>query len=216
MKRRQFSLQLAGTGAGLAAASFAPWAQAAGEPVEGRDYVKLAQPLPVAPGKIEVVEFFWYGCPHCNAFEPALDAWQKKLPDDVAFKRVPVAFRQEPYVAHQRIYYALEAMGLVDSMHRKVFHAIHNERQRLDDLDEIMAFMAKNGVDAEKFKAHYNSFSMQSKLQQARKLAAGYKIDGVPTIGINGRYFTSGSLAGSNEASLRVADALIAASRKGG
>ncbi len=216
MKRRQFSLQLAGTGAVVAAAPFAPWAHAANEPVEGRDYVKLSQPLPVTPGKIEVVEFFWYGCPHCNAFEPALDAWQKKLPDDVAFKRVPVAFRQEPYVAHQRIYYALEAMGLVDTMHRKVFYAIHNERQRLDDLDDIAAFMQKNGVDADKFKAQYNSFSMQAKLQQARKLAAGYKIDGVPTLGINGRYFTSGSLVGTNEGALRVADVLIERSRKGG
>ena len=216
MKRRQFSLQLAGTAAGLATASVTPWAHAANEPVEGRDYVKLAQPLPVAPGKIHVVEFFWYGCPHCNAFEPALDAWVKKLPADVEFERVPVAFRAEPYVAHQRIYYALEAMGLVDTMHRKVFHAIHVERKRLDDLDEITEFMAKNGVDAAKFKAHYNSFSMQSMLLQARKLASGYKIDGVPTIGIQGRYLTSGSLAGTNEAALRVADALIERSRKGG
>jgi len=217
MKRRQFSLQLAGTAAGLATATGLSWAQAANVPVEGREYVKLAQPLPVTtPGKIEVVEFFWYGCPHCNSFEPALHAWASKLPADVEFKRVPVAFRAEPYVAHQRIYYTLEAMGLVDTVHSKVFYAIHNERKRLDDLDEIAAFMGKNGVDVEKFKALYNSFSMQSKLQQARNLAVGYKIDGVPTIGIHGRYLTSGSLAGSNEGALRVADALIARIRKGG
>ncbi len=215
MKRRQFSLQLAGTAAALATAPMTPWAQA-NAPVEGRDYVKLAQPLPVSPGKIEVVEFFWYGCPHCNAFEPALNAWASKLPDDVVFKRVPVAFRAEPYVAHQRIYYALEAMDLVDSVHGKVFHAIHNERKRLDDLDEIAAFMAQNGVDVDKFKARYNSFSMQGKLQQARNMAVGYKIDGVPTLGIHGRYVTSGSLAGTNEGALRVADALIQRVRKGG
>ena len=213
LNRRDFSRWIAGSTVAAAVGA----AKAQGAPVAGTHYTRLPRPLPVASAdKIDVIEFFWYGCPHCNAFEPALDAWQKKLADDVAFKRVPVAFRQEPYVAHQRIYYALEAMGLVDTMHRKVFYAIHNERQRLDDLDDIAAFMQKNGVDADKFKAQYNSFSMQAKLQQARKLAAGYKIDGVPTLGINGRYFTSGSLVGTNEGALRVADVLIERSRKGG
>ena len=168
LNRRDFSRWIAGSTVAAAVGA----AKAQGAPVAGTHYTRLPRPLPVASAdKIDVIEFFWYGCPHCNAFEPALDAWAKKLPPDVAFKRVPVAFRQEPYVAHQRIYYALEAMGLVDTMHRKVFYAIHNERQRLDDLDDIAAFMQKNGVDVDKFKAQYNSFSMQAKLQQARKLA---------------------------------------------
>ena len=217
MNRREFSAQLITTGLGAAAMSVAGSAHAqGGTPVEGTHYVKLGQPLPVPPGKIEVVEFFWYGCPHCNAFEPALDAWQKKLPADVSFRRAPVAFREEPFVAHQKIFYALEAMGLIPTMHRKVFYAIHTDRQKLEKPAEIAAFMAKNGVDSAKFLENFNSFSTQTKVRQAAKLAADYKIDGVPAIGIQGKYFTSGSLAGSNEASLEVADHLIQRTRKGG
>ena len=214
MKRRDFSIGV--LGAGLAAGSFGPaWAQAGGgTPVEGKDYVKLGQPATAAPpGKVEVIEFFWYGCPHCNAFEPSLDAWQKKLPADVAFRRVPVAFRDEPYVAHQRIFYALDEMKLVEQMHRKVFYAIHNDHQRLDKPADIAAFMTKNGVDGNQFLAHYNGFSMQSKLAQAAQLAKAYRIDGVPSVGVQGRYFTSPSMAGNHERALAVADWLIQQSR---
>jgi len=142
MNRQEFFTQLVAAGVGLSAAVIAAPAAAQFVPVEGTHYVRLSEPLPVPAGKIEVIEFFWYGCPHCNAFEPTLDAWQKKLPADVLFRRVPVAFRDEPYGTHQRIYYALEAMGLIPTMHRKVFYAIHGERQRLDKAPEIAAFMA--------------------------------------------------------------------------
>jgi len=218
MKRREFSSLVVLAGAGVAASTLAPLAQAQAQakPVEGQHYVRLSQPLPVPPGgKIEVIEFFWYGCPHCNAFEPALDAWQKKLPSDVAFRRVPVAFREEPYGPHQRIFFALDAMGLIPTLHRKVFYAIHGERQRLDKPADIAAFMAKNGVDSAKFLEIYNSFSIQTKARQAKQLAEAYKIDGVPAIGVAGRYYTSGSLAGTTEASLGVADFLIDKVRKG-
>jgi len=181
----------------------------------GVDYVVLKPELPVdTQGKIEVIEFFWYGCPHCNAFEPALDAWQKRLPADVNFKRVPVAFREEPFTAHQKIYYALDTMGLIPAMHRKVFYAIHNERQRLDKPAEIAAFMQKNGVDSAKFLETFNSFGVQTKARQAKQLAEAYKIDGVPAIGVQGRYFTSGTLAGSSEGALLVTDHLIQKVRK--
>jgi thiol:disulfide interchange protein DsbA len=214
MKRREFSIGL--LGAGLAAGSLPGTGAHAqgGVPVEGTHYVRLAQPVPVAvPGKIEVIEFFWYGCPHCNAFEPMLDAWQKKLPADVAFRRVPVAFRDEPYVAHQRIFYALDEMKQVESMHRKVFYAIHNDHQRMDKPADIAAFMTKNGIDGNKFLEHYNGFSMQARLAQAAQLAKAYRIDGVPSIGVQGRYFTSPSMAGSPDRSLAVADWLIQQSR---
>ena len=217
MNRRDFSAQLIVAGLGAAGTSLMAPAQAQGGPVEGKHYVRLSQPLPApAGGKIEVIEFFWYGCPHCNAFEPTLDAWQKKLPADVAFHRVPVAFRDEPYTTHQRIFYALEALGKVEAMHRKVFYAIHSDRQRLDKAPDIAAFMAKNGIDSAKFLEVFNSFSVQTKSRQANQLAAAYKIDGVPAIGVQGRYFTSGSLAGSNEAALSVADFLIQRVRKSG
>ncbi len=212
MNRRNFSTSVAGMG--LAGAGFCLPALAQDKPVEGKDYVKLSQPQAVPPGKIEVIEFFWYGCPHCNAFEPLVEAWVKKLPDDVLFRRVPVAFRDEPFVAHQKIYYALEGLNAVDAMHRKVFYAIHNDRMKLDKLPEIAAFMAKNGVDAAKFSDMFNSFSVQTKTNQARKLSEAYRIDGVPAMGIQGRFFTSGTLAGSAPRALQVTDYLIQSIRK--
>jgi protein dithiol oxidoreductase (disulfide-forming) len=217
MKRRDFSAGLLSAGVGTAAFPLVAPARAQGNPVEGTHYVRISQPLPVAAGgKIEVIEFFWYGCPHCSAFEPMLDAWSKKLGDDVAFRRVHVAFREEPFVAHQHIFYALEAMGQVEAMHRKVFYAIHNERARLDKPAEIAAFMGKNGIDAAKFLEVYNSFSVQTKSRQAKQLADAYKIDGVPALGVQGRYYTSGTLAGSNERALAVVDFLLQRLRKGG
>lgn len=212
MQRREFSTALVGAGAlalGLPAA-------AQGGPVEGTHYVRLGQPLPVtAPaGKVEVVEFFWYGCPHCNAFEPALEAWVKKLPEFVAFRRVPVQFREEPFGTHQRIYFALETMGQLEAMHRKVFAAIHNDRLKLDKPAEIQAFMSKNGLDGAKFIEVMNSFGVQTKARQAKQLSEAYKIDGVPALGIQGRFYTSGSLAGGQDKMLVVADFLIQASRK--
>ncbi len=214
MNRREFSNTALGLSLGTAGLSFPAFAQ--GGPVEGKDYVRLGQPQPVPPGKIEVLEFFWYGCPHCNAFEPALEAWVKKLPADVNFRRVPVAFSNDPFVAHQKIYYALEAMGQVEAMHRKVFYAIHVERQRLDKAPDIVAFMTKSGIDGAKFAQQFDSFTVQTKANQAKKLAEAYRIDGVPAMGIHGRYFTSNSLTGSGERALAVADVLIQTVRKPG
>ena len=206
MDRRRFNLSLAAA-CGAACMPGLAWAQ--GAPVEGKDYVRLAQPLPMpASGKVEVVEFFGYWCPHCNSFEPAIDAWSKKLPADVSFRRVPVAFSapQEPYA---KIYLALEALGQLEAIHRKVFTAIHVQRQRLEKDAEITAFVTANGLDAAKFMDTYKGFTVASKFKQARQLADAYKIDGVPTIGIHGRFFTSPSLVGSGEQALRVTDFLI-------
>jgi thiol:disulfide interchange protein DsbA len=212
MNRRDFSLQFAAAGIGGLCAR-ATLAQ--GSPVEGTHYTKLAQPAPVsAPaGKIEVVEFFSYGCPHCYSLEPTLDAWAKRLPGDVVFKRVPVGFNAL-YENYQKIFYALEAMGQVDKMHAKVFNAIHQQRQRLDKEADIAAFMTANGVDGAKFLEQYKSFTVQSKARQAQQLSQSYKIDGVPAMGVQGRYVTSGAQAGSNERALAVTDALVQGLRK--
>ena len=216
MKRRNFSASLLGASLGAAGLALPRSGIAQGGPVEGTHYVRLGQPLPMpADGKFEVVEFFWYGCPHCHEFEPALDAWTKTLAPDVVFRRAPVAFRPEPHGTHQRLYFALEAMGLVATIHRKVFYAVHNERARLDKPAEIAAFMTKNGVDGAKFVDVMNSFSVQTKARQAHQLSEAYKIDGVPAIGVHGRFYTSGSLAGSNERSLAVADFLLKRLRSG-
>ena len=213
IQRRQFSAALVVAGAGSVGLPLPAGAQA--WPVEGKEYVRLGQPVPVTPnGKIEVLEFFWYGCPHCSAFEPTLDAWQKTLAADVAFRRIPVAFSEEPFGAHQRIYFALDNLGLVNSMHRKVFYAIHNDRMRLAKTDEIAAFMAKNGVDPAKFLEAYESFSVQTKAAQARKLAQAYKIDAVPALGVQGRYYITGTMAGGNDRMPAVADALVQRIRK--
>jgi thiol:disulfide interchange protein DsbA len=217
MKRREFSSRLISLTAGASALVSATCALAQGEPVEGTSYVKLSQPIPMpAGGKIEVVEFFWYGCPHCSIFEPTLAAWQKKLPADVSFRRAPVVFREEPFTTHQKLYYSLEAMDLVEAMQRKVFHAIQVDQAKLDKLPDILTLMAKNGVDTAKFTDAFNSFSVQTKARQAKQLAEAYRIDGVPTLGIHGRYYTSPSLAGSPEKALSVADYLIQRSRKPG
>ncbi len=216
MKRRNFSASLLGasfTAAGLLAPNSS---DAQGGPTEGTHYVRLSQPMPApAHGKLEVVEFFWYGCPHCHEFEPALEAWTKTLPADVVFRRAPVAFRPEPHGTHQRLYFAIETMGLLATLHRKVFYAIHNERQLLDKPAEISAWVTKNGVDGAKFLDVFNSFSVQTKARQAHQLSEGYKIDGVPALGVQGRFYTSGSMAGSNDRSLAVVDHLLKRLRSG-
>jgi thiol:disulfide interchange protein DsbA len=212
MKRRDFSLQLLATGLGAACAGAA---HAQGAPVEGTHYTKLGQPAPVSvpAGKIEVVEFFSYGCPHCFTLEPTLEAWAKRLPNDVVFKRVPVGFNAL-YENYQKIFYALEAMGALDKMHMKVFNAIHQQRQRLDKEADIVAFMAANGIDGDKFMEQYKSFSVQTKVRQAQQLSQSYKIEGVPAIGVQGRFVTSGAQAGSNERALAVTDSLVQGLRK--
>ncbi len=220
MKRRTFTQQAllipVGLSATLLAAEASAQPAATGAPVEGTHFMRLSQPLAAKPGgPIDVIEFFWYGCQHCNAFEPSLEAWAKKLPADVQLRRVPVAFREAPFTAHQKMYFAIEAMGKVEAIHRKVFAAIHVERQKLDQLPDIVAFMTKNGLDGKAFTDAYNSFGVQSKVQQAKTLTEGYKVDGVPALGIGGRFFTSTSLAGTPEAALSVTDFLIQRVRRG-
>jgi protein dithiol oxidoreductase (disulfide-forming) len=185
------------------------------KPEDGSDYVTLDKQAPVeAPaGKIEVVEFFWYSCPHCNAFEPKLAAWLKRLPPDVAFRRVPVAFRDE-FVPQQRLYYALEAMGKLNELHTKVFSAIHVEHQAVDKEPAILAWAEKNGLDKAQFQALYNSFSVQTKARKATQLQDTYKVGGVPAIGIAGRYYTDGTMAGTMDRALQVTEYLLAEARK--
>ncbi len=214
MKRRDFSLAAAAVVApGLIGMN--PASAQAPRPREGKDYLVLGKQAPTdAPaGKIEVVEFFWYSCPHCNAFEPTLEAWVKNLPKDVSFKRVPVAFRDD-FAPQQRLYYTLEALNKVDDLHGKVFRAIHAERQSLTSDDAIIAWAEKQGLDKAKFTEAFRSFSVASKLRRATQLQDAYKVEGVPALGIAGRYYTDGSLAGSMDRALSVTDVLLADARK--
>ncbi len=208
MKRRDFTL-----GTALASSALLPsmaWAQAE-KFTPNSDYRVLDARAPVeAPAnKVEVVEFFWYGCPHCNAFEPVLSAWVKKLPKHVAFKRVPVAF-QDSFVPQQRLYYALEALGLVETLQAKVFAAIHAQKLDLSKAPAIVEWAVGQGVDRTKFTAAYESFSAASSATRAKQLADAYRIEGVPTLGVAGRFWTDEGMARSKERALRVVDSLVA------
>ncbi|MFZ3083084.1 thiol:disulfide interchange protein DsbA/DsbL [Rhodoferax ferrireducens] len=223
MKRRDFSLTC---GAALTASALvlpaaraqttAPAQVQGKKPELGTDYLQLDKRAAVeAPaGKIEVVEFFWYSCPHCSVFEPTFDAWSKRVPKDVVVRRVPIAFRAD-FAPQQRLFYALEAMGLLDQLHRKVFAAIHSEKQGLATGDAIVEWVAKQGVDKAKFLENFNSFSVSTKTSRATQLQNAYKVEGVPALGVGGRFYTDGSLAKSMERSLQVVEFLIAQVRSG-
>lgn len=213
MKRRDFSLALAGASLALSTAS-----RAQGGPVEGRDYLRLASPAATALAgsgkKVEVVEFFWYGCPACNAFEPALESWESKLPEDVLFRRIPVGF-SVPHQMHQKLFYALERMGQLDTLHKRIFTAMHVQKLRMMSEKDIVAWVKDQGVNADEFTGLFRSMAVDSKGRQARALTDAYRIDGVPAIGVHGRFFTSGSLAGRADRVLSVTDFLIQRVRQG-
>jgi len=216
MQRRDFFRDLSSVAALTAVMSPALVFAQAKAPQAGTDFTKLDKPVPVeAPaGKVEVIEFFWYNCPHCSAFEPALEAWVAKLPKDVAFKRVPIAFTDE-FVPQQRLFYALEAMGLLGKLHSRVFAAIHGEKQKLTQAEAITEWVVKQGVDKAKFLEQFNSFSASTKSTRAKQLANAYMLEGVPAIGVAGRYYTDGAMAKSMDRALQVTDFLVAQARSG-
>ncbi|KIF80127.1 thiol:disulfide interchange protein DsbA/DsbL [Noviherbaspirillum autotrophicum] len=167
-------------------------------PQNGVDYRTLNKPQQTESGKkVEVTEFFWYSCPHCFAFEPDLEAWVKKQGDNIAFKRVPVAFR-DSMVPEQKLYYALEAMGKAEEMQKRIFNAIHVQRLPLNTDAAIVDYIAKQGIDKQKFLDVYNSFGIQSKVRRAAQLQQAYEIDGVPTMAIDGRFLTSPSIVSAS------------------
>ena len=189
-------------------------AQGAKAPDPGIDYREVTPPQPTESGsKIEVLEFFWYGCPHCYAFEPSLNAWTKKLPSDVVFRRVHAQFTPQ-WVPHAKLFYTLDALGEVERLHRKCFDTIHGERRELLKDADMLEWAAQNGVDKAKFSDAFKSFGVAGKLQRAKQVVANYKIDGVPTLAVNGKFITSPSIAGGMEKSLAVMDYLIAEERK--
>ncbi|NOS87958.1 MAG: thiol:disulfide interchange protein DsbA/DsbL [Methylococcaceae bacterium] len=172
-------------------------------------YEKLASVQPTQnTDKIEIIEFFWYGCPHCYAFEPLLEKWVKNLPKNVEFIRQPAAFN-DLWSKHAKAYYTAEALGLVDKVHADFFDAIQNKGQKLDNEADLEAFFVAHGVTASQFKEAYNSFAVDAKLRQAPLMAGRYGITGVPAIIINGKYRTNGPLAGSHEKMIEVMDKLI-------
>lgn len=193
-------------------------------PQAGKDYRVLQRvQQPDAAGKVEVIEFFWYGCPHCNAFDPTLHDWVKKQGENVDFKRVPVNFRTT-FVPLQKLYYTLEAMGRIEEMHSRIFRTIHVDRQRLDTDDSVTDWAVKQGLDKEKFLATYNSFAVQGKVRRAAQLQQNYGVDGVPLLAVDGRFLTSPSIIGESignqpesvlfSGTLQVADWLVTQAAK--
>ncbi|MEG0968356.1 MAG: thiol:disulfide interchange protein DsbA [Pseudomonas sp.] len=197
----------------VAASVFGMTAQAADPIVEGKEYVQLSNAVPVSePGKIEVVELFWYGCPHCYSFEPVVNPWAEKLPADVNFKRIPAMFGG-PWDAHGQMFLTLEAMGVEHKVHAAVFEAIQVQRKHLTKPEEMAEFLATQGVDKDKFLATFNSFAIKGQVTQAKELAKKYEITGVPSMVVNGKYrFDLGSAQGP-QGVLNVADFLIAKER---
>ena len=179
----------------------------------GNQYVELGSPVPVAqPGKIEVVELFWYGCPHCYQFEPSILPWAEKLPEDVNFVRVPALFGGL-WNVHGQMFLTLEAMGVEDKVHQAVFSAIHNEQKKLATPEEMAEFLAGQGVDKDVFLKTFNSFAVKGQMEMAKKLAMSYQITGVPVMVVNGKYRFDLGTAGGPEGVLNVADQLIAKER---
>jgi protein dithiol oxidoreductase (disulfide-forming) len=223
INRRDFSVQLlvaATVGAGGLAQAQTPGVVKAAEslpgPVEGKEFSLLSPPVALQSSgakTIEVLEFFSYACPHCSAFEPALEAWSKSLSADVQLRRVPVSFLANAE-NFQRTYFALEALGWVPTLQRKIFTAVHVDKLRLEKPAEIAEVIAKNGADDKKFLEAFNSFSVATQVGRAKKLTADYRLEGVPALAIQGKFVTSPSKAGSTERALAVADALIQRARK--
>ena len=214
MNRRDFSL--AASALGLFSLAANPAHAQARVPKAGSEYLVLDKPVPVdAPaGKVEVVEFFSYNCPHCNDFEPALEAWVKTVPKEVAFRRIPVPFVGSDVEAKQRLYYALEAMGKVDEYQPKIFNAIHAQRVNMTGDAAIIDWAGKNGLDAAKFKDTFNSFGVASKAKRASQLTDAYKVAGVPAMAIAGRWYVDGETAGSMTKALQVVNYLVAEAKK--
>lgn len=216
MQRRDFSRSLLAAGAtaltaGAGLAPLAAQAQAAGFK-EGSDYLRLAKPVATdsAGGKVEVLEFFSYGCIHCFNFEAPMAAWIKKLPANVVVRRTPVAFN-DSFVPLQKLYYAIEALGQVEALHEKVFQAIFVAKERLNNPEAIIAWAARQGLDKAKFTEVFNSFAVAGKAKRAVQLQDQYVVEGTPALGVAGRYY----IPGQGPRTLQIADALIAGLRKG-
>lgn len=196
------------------AALGAPLAARAQQPRAGVDYLALRSELPVeTPGKIEVIEFFWYGCPHCYSLEPLIETWLNKLPPDAQFRRVPAVFNDR-WARDAAVYYAFEALGLVGRLHRPLFDAIHRDGLRTDSPEALNQWLQRQGVDTKKFDEVVRSFGVQSKVRRAAQLSVAYRIDGTPAMAVQGRYTVGAEQSRNQKVMLDTVDYLIGLARK--
>lgn len=180
---------------------------------EGFEYNKIPAQSTQSGDKIEVIEFFWYGCPHCFKFEPHIQAWLKNKADDVNFIRIPAVLNPN-WAIHAKAYYTLELMGKAEELHGKLFDAIHRDKRQLFDRDSIADFVAANGVDRKRFLSTMRSFAVEGKMAQSIQAAKNYQISGVPTLIVNGKYVTDARRAGGNGSIIKVIDFLIEKERQ--
>jgi thiol:disulfide interchange protein DsbA len=186
-----------------------PGSALAKEYQEGKEYVLLTTQQPTSTGdKIEVVELFWYGCPHCSELEPQVQAWLKRKPEDVELVRMP-AIVSPRWELLAQAYYTAELLDITAKIHPALFEAIHKKHMKINDEAALQAFFVDQGVSADDFKKTFNSFAVAVKMNNARQMTRRYKITGVPTIIVNGKYSTGASLAGSNQAVFEVVDYLV-------
>lgn len=180
------------------------------EPTIENGYEKVApvQPIELA-GKVEVVEFFWYGCPHCFSFEPVLNEWLRKQTDQVNFIRVPAVFSKR-WGRHAKAFFTAQALGVSEQLHADFFNAIQVKKQRLETEDQLVDFFVAHGIDEQDFRNAYHSFLVDAKMRQAQSMGPRYGVTSVPTIIINGKYRTNASIAGGQGNMLTVMDQLIA------
>jgi protein dithiol oxidoreductase (disulfide-forming) len=210
--RRQLLANASLLAGSVVAASFVPSIAQAQVPQAGKEYrlIEPVQPTDNA-AKIEVAEFFWYGCPHCYGLEPILKEWVKKLPADVSFKKVHVQFQE---VKHQQLYFTLQAMGKAEEFTDKVFAGIHVEKNRLDTPAKMADFLGPLGINKAEFLKTFESFSVRTAQSRATKMSEAFKVDGVPAFAVNGKYYTAPGMAGNNLNAIKVVEYLVDLERK--
>lgn len=174
--------------------------------------VIAAQPVET-PGRIEVIDFFWYGCPYCNELQPSLEAWLKRKPGDVTLRRVPAILR-DSWAAHARIYYTLESLGEVDRLHLEVYRSYHVEELHMSKPDVMEQWAVKNGIDKRKWVDAYFSPEVDGKIARAVRAMKLYSVEGTPSLAVDGRYITSGSMAPSIKDMVVVLDDLVRIARQ--
>ena len=192
-------------------------AHAAEEIYEGFQYARLeapVEPAASAAGKVEVVELFWYGCGHCNSFEPFLHEWLQRKPQHVEFIRIPAIFNSNQWRLHARAYYTAEVLGIVDKIHIPMFNALHQQKRLLNTEQQLAAFFAEFGIEQKKFLDTFKSFAVDVKVNRAERLTQRYGISGVPAMVVAGKYRTDGPMAQSYQGMLNVVDHLVAQEHK--
>ncbi len=179
------------------------------QPVRADIDYRVIKPQPVAAAdRIEVIDFFWYGCPHCNNLQPALERWISRKPADVVIRRIPAILR-DSWAPHARIYYTLEALGEAERLHQRVYHGYHVEELHMSKPEVMSAWAVRNGIDRERWEQAYNSPEVQRRVEEAAKLTRAYQITGTPSLVVNGRYLTSGNMAESLNAIVAITEGLV-------